>query len=96
MPCSPAKINSRFEGTHSYHLQGRIVSQARNQDEADKKQSFMPISCWAYSSTLKMEIFHRTIRRYILQSQAVRISNPYQNLNVFVFPVKEDYTVYNA
>jgi hypothetical protein len=30
-PCSPMKVNRRFGGTCRLHLQGRIVSQTRNQ-----------------------------------------------------------------
>jgi hypothetical protein len=37
-PCSPLKGNRRFGGTYRLHLQGRIISQARNQCEADSKQ----------------------------------------------------------
>jgi hypothetical protein len=39
-PCSPLKVNWRFWGTCCFHLQGRRVSQARNQHEASSKQSF--------------------------------------------------------
>jgi hypothetical protein len=33
-PCSPLKVNRRFGGTCRLHLQGRIISQARNQQES--------------------------------------------------------------
>jgi hypothetical protein len=29
-PCSPLKVNRRFEGTYRFHLQARIISRARN------------------------------------------------------------------
>jgi hypothetical protein len=38
-PCSPLKINQRFEGTHRLHLQGCTVRQARNQLEPGSKQN---------------------------------------------------------
>jgi hypothetical protein len=50
-PCSPLKVNRRFRGTSRVHLQGRRISEARNQCEAGGKQ----VSCLAYSSALKME-----------------------------------------
>jgi hypothetical protein len=37
MPCSPLKFNWRFRETCCLHLQGRKVSQARNQREASSK-----------------------------------------------------------
>jgi hypothetical protein len=36
-PCSPVKLNRRFRGTCGLHLQGRRVSQARNQRETGSK-----------------------------------------------------------
>jgi hypothetical protein len=36
-PCSPLKLNRRFGGTCRLHLQGRRISQARNQREAGGK-----------------------------------------------------------
>jgi hypothetical protein len=38
-PCSPLKVNRRFGWTCHLHLQGRRISQARNQREARSKQS---------------------------------------------------------
>jgi hypothetical protein len=38
-PCTALKVNSSFGGTRRLHLQGRPTSQARNQCEADSKQS---------------------------------------------------------
>jgi hypothetical protein len=29
-PCSPLKVNRRFEGKYRFHLQGRKISRARN------------------------------------------------------------------
>jgi hypothetical protein len=37
-PCSPLKVNRRFGETYRLHLQGRRVSQKRNQSEAGSKQ----------------------------------------------------------
>jgi hypothetical protein len=38
-PCSPLKVNRRFGGTCRLCLQGRRISQARNQRKAGSKQS---------------------------------------------------------
>jgi hypothetical protein len=38
MPCTPLKVNRRCEGT-CLHLEGRRISQARNQYEASSMQS---------------------------------------------------------
>jgi hypothetical protein len=53
-PCSPLKVNWRFGETHCLQLQGRILSQARNQGES-LAPAFTLVSCSAYSLTLKME-----------------------------------------
>jgi hypothetical protein len=37
-PCSPLKVNQNFGGTCRLHLQGRKISQARNQRDAGSKQ----------------------------------------------------------
>jgi hypothetical protein len=50
-PCSLLKVNRRFGGTCRLHLQGRRISQARNQCEAEL---CLLLSCLAYSSSLKM------------------------------------------
>jgi hypothetical protein len=52
--CSLLKVNWHFGGTCHAHLQGQRISQARNQHEAGSKQSFMLVSCLAYSLTLEM------------------------------------------
>jgi hypothetical protein len=39
-PSGTLLVNRRFEGTYHLHLQGRRISQARNQHEAGSKQSF--------------------------------------------------------
>jgi hypothetical protein len=36
-PCGPMKVNQRCGGTRCLHLQGRRISQARNQREAGSK-----------------------------------------------------------
>jgi hypothetical protein len=33
-PCSPLEVNRRLGGTCRFHLQGRIISQGRNQSES--------------------------------------------------------------
>jgi hypothetical protein len=35
MPCSPLKINRRFGGTCNFLLQGRRISQARDQSKSE-------------------------------------------------------------
>jgi hypothetical protein len=47
-PCSPLKINRRFGRTCHLHLQGRRISQARNQHESSACHL---LSCLTYSST---------------------------------------------
>jgi hypothetical protein len=78
-PCSPSKVNRRFEKICRLRLQGRRVSRARNQCEAGSKQS--PVSRWGYYSAMKMEVtffsevsvdFQRTTRRYIPEDGALR------------------------
>jgi hypothetical protein len=39
MPCDPFKVNRHFGGIYRLYLQGRIISQARNQCEAGSKQN---------------------------------------------------------
>jgi hypothetical protein len=45
--CSLLKVNQRFEGTFRLHFQGRKISQARNQEDADNKQSSC-VKCMEY------------------------------------------------
>jgi hypothetical protein len=54
-PRSPLKVNRRFGGTYRLHLQGRRISQARNQREADNKHILFETSA----------DFQRTSRCYI-------------------------------
>jgi hypothetical protein len=56
-PCSPLRINQRFGGKYRLHLQGRKISQARNQHES-RCQACHLLACWfaePISSTLNME-----------------------------------------
>jgi hypothetical protein len=46
MPCSPLKVNQRFDGTCRLRLQSRRINQAAY---------YVLASCLAYSSTVKME-----------------------------------------
>jgi hypothetical protein len=52
-PCSPLKVNRRFEWTYPLHLQGRKISRARNKRES--RWHFTLVSCSAYFSTLQMK-----------------------------------------
>jgi hypothetical protein len=82
MPCSPLKVNRRFGGPCSVHLQGRRISQGRNQHEAGSKQSVPEeVSFKAYSLILMMEVtcssetsvdFQLTTRRYIPEDSSRR------------------------
>jgi hypothetical protein len=42
-PCSQFKVNRPFGGTRRLQLQGRRISQARNQREASSKQNRRPL-----------------------------------------------------
>jgi hypothetical protein len=44
-PCSPLEVNRSLGVTHSLHLQGCRVGQARNKHGADKKQSNIVYAC---------------------------------------------------
>jgi hypothetical protein len=39
-PCCPLKVDRHFRGTRRLHRQGGRISQARNQYEANSKQSY--------------------------------------------------------
>jgi hypothetical protein len=86
--CSPVKVKIPFGKTYRLHLQGRRVSQARNQHEVNSKQIS---SCChlAYYSTLKMEAicssetlvdFHRITQHWISRDRNLR-SHCWENLN---------------
>jgi hypothetical protein len=38
--CIPSKVNIHFAGTYHLHLQGRRLSQARNQHKSGSKQNY--------------------------------------------------------
>jgi hypothetical protein len=59
----------RFGGTYRLYLQGRRISQARNQ------QRHAPN--WAYSPTLKMETIYSPKRRTILNYLAIQPRRPH-------------------
>jgi hypothetical protein len=64
-PCSPIVVDRRFVGTYCLHLQGRRVSQARNQQEASGKHySFFYDIEYHYDITLeKLNLQTLHIRR---------------------------------
>jgi hypothetical protein len=73
-PSSPLKVNWRFRGTWRLHLQGRRISQARNQQGTASK------TWMTYFSTLNMEVtcssemsigFQRTTQRYIWEDRTL-------------------------
>jgi hypothetical protein len=53
-PCSPLTVNRRFGAIYRHHLQGRKLSQARNQREAACYFHTL-VSYFAYSSSPKAE-----------------------------------------
>jgi hypothetical protein len=70
-PCSPLKVNRRFGGTYSLHLQGRRIRRARNQCE----------SRWQADSSETPVDTQWTTRRYIpedgtFHNHLWRTSNP--------------------
>jgi hypothetical protein len=84
--CSPLKVNRRVGRTCRLHLQGRRISQARNQSESRWQAEVVP--CLDYSSTLKMEVtcssetsvfFQWNTRRYVPKDRTLRINcfSPY-------------------
>jgi hypothetical protein len=52
--CSPLKVNGSWEGTCRIHFQGRSVSQARNQREADSEQNS---TCYTLHSGFLLGLF---------------------------------------
>jgi hypothetical protein len=48
--CSPLKVNRRFGGTRRLHLQTRRISQARNEYEADNKESSETSAAFKHST----------------------------------------------
>jgi hypothetical protein len=96
MPCNALKINRRFGGT-CLNLQGRRISQARNQHkELCLSPSFTLVSCSAYSSTPKMEAicssetsvdFQRIARRYIPEDSTLH-NHRCENLKSYMFFIK--------
>jgi hypothetical protein len=48
-PCSPLKVNRRFEGTYRFFLQDRRTSQARNQPVANRP---VFLSVYMYTNTV--------------------------------------------
>jgi hypothetical protein len=89
-PCSPLKVNRRFGGTYRLHLQGRKLSQPRNQ--LCLPHDFTLFSCSFYSSALKMEAmcssetsvgFQQTTRRYIPEDNILH-NHRCENLKSYV------------
>jgi hypothetical protein len=56
--CSPLKINRRFGGICRLHIQGRRISQARNQREAGSNQW---LACFTFHSKDGGDLFRRNV-----------------------------------
>jgi hypothetical protein len=85
-PCTPLKVNRRFEGTCRLHLQGRKVSHARNQREAEL---YLP-----HASRWLLVLFGaedgggmslRNISRPSTDSSAISQYRPFQTILVICF-----------
>jgi hypothetical protein len=78
-PCSPLKVNRPFEGTCRLHLQGRRISQARNQ-----LGSACHLCYLVYSSTLKMKVTCSSETSVDFQGAAWRYipENAFQSKNI--------------
>jgi hypothetical protein len=77
MPCGPLKVNRCFGGTCRLRLQGRRISQARNQREAGGKEK----------RRLVLYGLHGVISQKLVLfiAPAVRTSNPTQELHSYTF-----------
>jgi hypothetical protein len=96
-PCRQLKVNWLFGGTCRLHLQGRRISQARNQLES---RCFGLVSCLSYSSTLKMEgtcssetsvDFQLSTWRYISEDRTLHIhrcENLISYINIVKIPLQ--------
>jgi hypothetical protein len=71
-PCSPLKVNPRFEGTYRLHLQGRRTCLARNQRES-RWQAELCLEAKCSSETSVN--FQRTTRRYIPEDSTLHETN---------------------
>jgi hypothetical protein len=70
--CSPLKVSRHFGGTCRLRLQGRRISQERNQREAGSKQNrayFLILNMEATCSSETSVDFQRTTRRYISEDK---------------------------
>jgi hypothetical protein len=95
-PCNPLKVNGRFGGSYRLHLQGRGISQTSNL----LATCFTLVSCFTYSSTLKMDAarssetsvnFERTTWRYIPDDRTPTFWAPIIN----IFRCKQIYSENN-
>jgi hypothetical protein len=86
-PCIPLKVDRRFGGTFRLHLQGRRMSQVRNQYEEVSNLD----SCFAYCSTLKLAVtcsseistdFQRTTRHSQLSMREPQILYSIYDLHI--------------
>jgi hypothetical protein len=84
-PCGPLKVNRRFRGTRSLHLQGRRISQAKNQrEEGSKLQAAFLLGLFfdpENDGEMLLRNVGRLLTNYIQKLQrfittAVRTSNP--------------------
>jgi hypothetical protein len=90
-PCSPLRDNQCFRGTRWFHLQSRIINQARNHHESGRKKSWflawiiLPHIRWREhvppKRLLTFKVLHGVIpqKKVPFISTTVRTSNPIQN-----------------
>jgi hypothetical protein len=105
-PCTSSKLNRRFGGTYQLHLQGRKISQARNQCESNSPQIPMfatLVSClvyyyyYYYICSFETSVdFQHTKRRYIPEDGPH--NNRCANLKScrFGFPSRMDVRIFRA
>jgi hypothetical protein len=83
MSCSPSKVDQHFGGQYRLFIQGRRISQTRNQSEINVAllaTCFSLVSCFTYFSTLKTKAicssetfvdFQRITRCYIPEDRTL-------------------------
>jgi hypothetical protein len=71
-PCSPVKVYQRYEGTCHLHLQVLRMRQARNQHEADSKQSLPEDGGCVFLRNVAVH-FQLTVQGYIAEDHSLNM-----------------------